>query len=52
MQYFGPKFGFNVKVENPAEKKRLTNRFRLLIEKKKKELKITKDTEYIIERLK
>lgn len=52
MQYFGPKFGFSINVESAFEKKRLTNIFRIRIDAKKKELRLTKETEYIIERLK
>ena len=36
MQYFGPKFGFTVNILNGIEKKRLTNKFRIDIDKKKK----------------
>ena len=52
MQFFGPKFGFSINVENGVEKKRLTNSFRIMINKRKKELNLSKETEYIIERLK
>ena len=52
MQFFGPKFGFVVNSEDEGEKKRLTNKFRILIDKRKKELKINKETEFIIEKLK
>ena len=52
MQYFGPRFGFEVRVENSQKKKLLTSTFRTKIEAIKKGYKVMKETEYIVERLK
>ena len=52
MQFFGPKFGFAVNIEKSEEKIQLNNKFRAFIDKKKKEFKLNKETEYIVERLK
>ena len=49
MQFFGPKFGFNVQIQKEIPKKKLNSELREMIEMKKKALKIaSKETEYII----
>lgn len=48
----GPKFGFYTNVIEPVVPKILNNRFRLELERIKKELKINLGIEYIIEKLK
>ena len=51
MQYFGPKFGFALKIEKDQKTRQLTNTFRMKVDGIKKGYKVERDTEYLVERL-
>ena len=51
MQYFGPKFGFALKIDKNQKARQLTNTFRMKVDGIKKGYKVERDTEYLVERL-